>query len=162
MSFTGCVRRFSPPLRIVILSFIGFLVFRYDTDNYRYRYRYRYRGRSFFGFPTLVTGPDSPGENRAVNTHSPTVRITLGRDQDKSTPPPATRTAGTRKRFCECVNNLGYESVYQSVNSCNSDGLWAVADVCVYSITIKPSFLYICTRRYEAHPSLLRTGSSSC
>ena len=40
----GVVRRFSPPLSFIV-SFIDFLVFRYDNDNCRYRYRYR----RFFG-----------------------------------------------------------------------------------------------------------------
>ena len=53
------MRRFSPPLPLIV-SFIGFLVFRYDSDNYRCRYHYR----RFFGlivskcylfrYPTLV------------------------------------------------------------------------------------------------------------
>ena len=40
VGFAGVVRRFSPPLSSIV-SFMDFLVFRYDNDNYRYCYRYR-------------------------------------------------------------------------------------------------------------------------
>ena len=59
VGFEEVVRRFSSPL-LFIVSFIDFLVFRYDNDNYRYRCRYRRFSALIvskcylFRYPTLV------------------------------------------------------------------------------------------------------------
>ena len=52
VGFAGGVRRFSPPLSVIV-SLIGFLLCRHDRDNYRYRYQRFWGGlshRNVFSF----------------------------------------------------------------------------------------------------------------